>query len=170
MQLLSASSALALSRYMDKEEEARFLRVIDGGFDVLNSGHPGDVKRLRQGFSGQPEQETALDELAEEAATMRVGAARHLYPFQKGILVTVQSVRGLLADVRESCGMDTYLLTRHLTQDRLEGFFGMVRGCGGSNVNPTPTEAKSRLRLLTILLLMQHGADVTWPRSGLGSR
>ncbi|KAF0297948.1 Transposable element P transposase [Amphibalanus amphitrite] len=159
MQLLSASSALALSRYMDKEEEARLLRIVDDGFDVLNSGHPGDTKPLRRGYSAGPEQEAALSALAEEAATLRIGAARHLYPFQKGILVTVQSVRGLLADIRERCGADTYILTRHLSQDRLESFFGMVRGCGGSNLNPTPTEAKSRLRLLTILILTQHGVS-----------
>ena len=147
MQLLSSSSALALSRYLQKEEEARFLRTIDEGFDVPNSGHPGDVKRLRQGYTGQPEQEAALSALAEEAATLRVKNARVLYPFQKGIIVTVRSVRGLLANMQEKFGRDTYLLTRHLTQDKLEGFFGLVRGCGGSNPNPTPTEAKSRLRL-----------------------
>ena len=159
MQLLSSTSALAMRRYMGKEEEARFLRVVDEGFDVLNSAHPKDVKPLRRGYSGQPEQEAALTELVKETTAMRIGKARHLYPFQKGILVTVKSVRGLLADVRSRYGADTYLLTRHLTQDRLEGFFGMVRGCGGSNSNPTPTEAKSRLRLLTILMLTQHGVS-----------
>ena len=159
MQLLSSSSALAVSRYMEQEEEARFLRTIDDGFDVLNSGHPSDIKVLRRGYSGKAEQEAALSALVKEATQLRVGKARHLYPFQKGILVTVRSVRGLLADLQSKFGDDTYLLTRHLTQDRLEGFFGLVRGCGGSNPNPTPTEAKSRLRLLTILMLTQHGVS-----------
>ena len=60
-QLVSASSALALRRHMiDKEKEADFIEKFDSGMDVLNSAHPGDVKLLRRGYSGRPEQEAAL--------------------------------------------------------------------------------------------------------------
>ena len=120
---------------------------------------PGDIKALRRGYSGLHDQEAALSALEKEVSMLRVGKVNHLYPFQKGILVTVRAARGLLADLKKKLGDDTYLLTRHLTQDRLEGFFGMVRGCGGSNQNPTPTYAKARLRLLTILMLMRHGVS-----------
>ena len=75
---------------------------------------------------------------------MRVGKARHQYPFQKGLLVTVRSVRGLLKDMQTQFGPETYLLTRHLTQDKLESVFGLMRGCGGYNQNPNPTEARVR--------------------------
>ena len=133
-QLLNASSALALRRYTTKKTEADFFEIIDAGMDVLNAGHPGDVKLLRRGYSGRPEQEAALSALAEEIAAFRVGSAKFLYPFQKGLLVTIRAVRGLLADVQAKFGSDTYILTRRLTQDRLDSFFGRVRGRhGGSN-------------------------------------
>ena len=158
-QLLSASCALALRRYTEKKVEADFFSIVDAGMDVLNAGHPADVKSLRRGYSGRPEQEDALTALVEEVAAFRVGKASFLYPFQKGLLVTVRAVRGLLADLQARFGDNTYLLTRHLTQDRLESFFGLVRGRGGGNLNPTPTEAKARLRLLTLLQLTRHGVS-----------
>ena len=94
--------------------------------------------------------EAALTALVEEVAAFRVGRAHFLYPFQKGLLVTVRAVRGLLADLQAKFGNCTYLLTRHLTQDRLESFFGLVRGRGGANQN---------LRLLTLLQLTRHGVS-----------
>ena len=118
---VSASCGLALRRYMpDKKAEADFFFVIDSGMDVLNGGHPKDPKPLRRGYSGTPEQEAALTALVEEMSAMRIGSVRHLLPFQKGLLVTVRSVRGLLGDVRQRYGADCFLLPRHLTQDRLE--------------------------------------------------
>ena len=87
--------------------------------DVLNSGHRNDVKPLRRGYSGLPEQEAALTALIEEVAGMRVGKAGHQYAFQKGLQVTVRLVRGLLKDMQTQFGPETYLFTRHLTQDKL---------------------------------------------------
>ncbi|KAF0301696.1 hypothetical protein FJT64_026068 [Amphibalanus amphitrite] len=119
--------ALALRRHMtDKEKEVDFIKKIDSGMDVLNSAHPGDVKLLRRGYSGRPEQEEALAALEKEVAGMRVGNARHLYPFQKGLLVTIRAVPGPCVDSRKvfktSNGTETYLLTRKLAQDKLESF------------------------------------------------
>ncbi|KAF0292122.1 Transposable element P transposase [Amphibalanus amphitrite] len=156
---MSASSALALRRHItDKEKEVDFIEKIDSGMDVLNSSHPGDVKLLRRGYSGRPEQE-ALAALEKEVAGMRVGNARHLYPFQKGLLVTIRAVRGLTKDLQGQYGTETYLLTRKLTQDKLESFYSQVRGRGGSSLNPTRTEAKARIRLLTLLQLARHGVS-----------
>ena len=119
VQLLSATSALALERYLGRDEEALFLRVVDNGFDVLNAGHPGDVKPFRRGYSGTPEQEEALTTLQREVEGLRVGSSQHLLPFQKGLLVDIRSVRGLLKELEKNLGPDIYLLTRGLSQDRL---------------------------------------------------
>ena len=103
---------------------------------------------------------TTLTAFEAEAKAMRVGQRKDaLLPFQKGIVMCAASVRGLLQDMRAKFGEDVFLQTRHLTQDRLEGFFGMVRGGGGSNLNPTPTEVRlrSRLRLLVLLFAIQRG-------------
>ena len=55
-------------------------------------------------------------------------------------------------------GPDVYLLTRRLSRDRLEATFGLVRVGGGPNTNRTPTDAMSRLRLLSLLML----ASICW--------
>ncbi|KAF0310604.1 Transposable element P transposase [Amphibalanus amphitrite] len=162
VQLLSATSALALERYLGRDEAARFFRVVDDGFDVLNAGHPPDVKPFRRGYSGTPEQETALTALQREVEGLRVGSARHL-PFQGGLLVDVRSVPGLLKDLQKTLGPDTYILTRRLSQDRLEATFGLLRVGGGSNTNPTPTDAMSRLRLLSLLMLTRRGVNILAP-------
>ena len=164
VQLVSATSALALERYLGREEAARFFRVVDDGFDVLNAGHPDDVKPFRRGYSGTAEQEEALTALRREVEGLRVGDARHLLPFQKGLLVDIRSVRGLLRDLQSSLGPDVFLLTRRLSQDRLESTFGLIRVGGGSNTNPAPVEAICRLTLLSLLMLTRRGVNL-WAAS-----
>ena len=153
----------------DRQEEGRVVRLFDKMTDVLNGIHPGDRKPLRRGYQGSEEQdqEQVLDEATQELAVMRFGASSVLYPFQKGLLVTIRSVRGLLEDLREQLGPNTYILTRRLTQDRLEGFFGMVRGKCGSNSNPNPVDTIATVRLLTLLFGLNSGANPTpQPASG----
>ena len=159
VQLLSATSALALERYLGRTEAAEFVKTVDEGFDVLNAGHPDDVKPHRRGYRGSPEQEAALTALQREVEGLRVGDARHLLPFQRGLLVDIRSVRGLLADLKGSIGPQTYIMTRRLTQDRLEATFGLIRVGGGANTNPTPIDAASRLTLLSLLMLTRHGVN-----------
>ena len=90
-----------------------------------------------------------------ETTQTRIGVTRHMFHFQKGLVQTVASVRGLLRDMQSEFGEKTCLLTRRLTQDHLESFFGKRRkGRGGSNLNATSTEAKARLRLLALLFVM----------------
>ncbi|KAF0303898.1 Transposable element P transposase [Amphibalanus amphitrite] len=164
MQLISNSTANCLRHFLtdaeaDFTEEARVIELFDKVCDVLNSASPADPKSLRRGYKASEEQEAVLDGAVEELLAMRFGSARHLYPFQKAMLVTIRSVRGLLRDMRSAFGEDTYLLTRRLTQDQLEGLFGMVRGRCGSNSNPNPVDAMASLRLLTILSGLKCGVS-----------
>ena len=59
----SAPRRIALERYLGRADAARFVRIIDSGFDVLNAGHPLDAKPFRRGYRGAPEQEEALTAL-----------------------------------------------------------------------------------------------------------
>lgn len=128
LQLLSATTATVIERFVPgKQEEARVIRLMDAACDVLNAIHPRDVKVLRRGYCGSAAQEEVLSAAAAECAEMRVVGAKKPYVFQKAFLVTVTSMRGLLADLRRLYG-DVYLLTRRANQDRLESFFS---GCYG---------------------------------------
>lgn len=162
LQLLSATTASAIERYIPgKQREARFIRLFDSFGDILNAGFLGDTKPLRRGYSGSENQEYVLSATLAELQAMRSNThgLSYLFPFQKGMIVTIRSVRGLLADMKNSHGEATYILTRRLSQDRLESFFGLVRTRGGNSQNPSPTEARSRVRLLTLQLAMRRGVN-----------
>ena len=55
----------------------------------------------------------------------------------------------------------TYMLTGRVTQDALESFFGQARGNGGPNTHPDATEAKNRMRALTLQYLVRLRVDPT---------
>ena len=162
MQLISSSAAHCMRHFLtdgDYTEEARVVQLFDDVCDILNSASPADPKTLRRGYKATEQQEAVLDAAIEELLIMRFGSAQHLYPFQKAMLVTIRSVRGLLGDMRTAFGEATYLLTRCLTQDQLEGLFGSVRGRSGSNSNPNPVDAMASMRLLTILFGLNCGVS-----------
>ena len=101
LQLISSSTATVIERFLPgKAEEARVIKVMDAACDVLNAINPRDKKVLRRGYCGSREQEEALTAALNECTVMRVGKSRHLYVFEKGLIVTIQSSRGLLADLR----------------------------------------------------------------------
>ena len=50
VQLLSNSVATATERFLDRREEANYVRTLDRGFDALNAQSPADAKELRRGM------------------------------------------------------------------------------------------------------------------------
>ena len=67
-------------------------------------------------------------------------------PFQKGILISIQSTMSLFKELKNE-GVD-FLHTAKLNQDCLENFFSRLRGVGGNNNHPAPVEAMDRVRIL----------------------
>lgn len=57
--------------------------------------------------------------------------------FQKGILMSVTSIKGLQAEMRDKFGIILYLMTHRVNQDFLDNFFSQVRGRNGPNDHPT---------------------------------
>ncbi|KAF0288772.1 Transposable element P transposase [Amphibalanus amphitrite] len=166
VQLLSNSVATAAERFLGRREEAEFIRVLDRGLDALNGQNLADAKKLRRGMSGDSaEHQKALSDL-EKAVKLRFIGKRTLFPFQKGFLVTIASMRGLVNDVTAQLGPDSYVLTGRINQDPLESFFGLVRGKGGACLHPSPSEARCRVRNLTLMLALRLGLN---PLSGAGN-
>lgn len=158
-QLISAATAEAAATFLGRDEEAKFIRTFDSGFDALNGQCPTDLKTLRRGMAvGSIGHHKALDEL-EAAVSLKFSKKSSLLPFQKGFIVSIKSMRGVVADLAQLIGPNTYVLTGRINQDLLESFFSLVRGKGGANVNPSPSEAKSRVRSLTLLFLLRLGLN-----------
>lgn len=59
--------------------------------------------------------------------------------FQKGILMSIQSLKGLREEVHKKFGFK-YILTHRTNQDCLENFFCQMRGRNGPNDHPSPVE------------------------------
>ena len=169
-QLLSASVATATGQFFpEKEAERDFVATVDAGFDVLNARAYSDPKPLRQGFPRHAGQYEALEQLELLVQHARFGKHKDLLPFQKGFLITIASMRLLADDVRRMFGADTYMLTGRVTQDPLESFFSQVRGKGGPNTHPDATEAKNRMRALTLQYLVRLGVGPTGPTADDGA-
>ena len=143
----------------ERQEEARFVKDVDAGFDVLNARACSDPKPLRQGFPRMPVQHQVLKRLEWLMLNARFGAKKSLLPFQKGFLVTLASMKALANDMQDMFGDAVYLLTGRVTQDSLESFFSQVRGKGGPHTTPDSTEAKHRMRALTLQYLVRWGVN-----------
>ena len=76
------------------------------------------------------------------------GGRASLLPFQRDMLRTTSSLRGLRADLSEAVPELDYLITSRLNQDCLENLFSQLRGMCGQNQHPDAVEARARLRIL----------------------
>ena len=82
-----------------------------------------------------------------------------LLPYQKGFIVTIKSMRGIVGDLLPLLGPNAYLLSGRINQDGLESFFSLVRSRGGTNIHPSPSEAKCRVRNLTLMYALRMGVN-----------
>jgi len=109
-----------------------FVLTVNNWFDVHNSqqkygAHPG-VNSFGVDIQKQ-EQILVLMNLYVE--NMKVCSETLLMPFQKGILISNASLRGLYDQLKRTYGQQfQYLITRRLQQDVLENFFAYEsNGC-----------------------------------------
>ena len=73
--------------------------------------------------------------------------------FQEGAMLTINGILGLLEHLKTCYGVD-HLFTIFLTQDFLERFFGLIRGMGNFDPNPSPQQFMYRLQTaITIFFL-----------------
>lgn len=148
-QLFSSTVARAFKKYFpEKEKISKFIQLVNDASDVLNSRIPDDSKnKLKSAYGkGLAEQERILEEFARAVRNLRVGKAQTLYPFQKGILITITSLRGIY---QELCGPPfylKYLMTSRFNQDHVENIFCIVRMLGGFYSHPAPVECINRLK------------------------
>lgn len=68
-----------------------------------------------------------------------------LLPFQKGIIISIDSLRKLFLDLKEDINIK-YLLTYNLNQDPLQGLFSTIRAIKGLHDHPNALQFKYRLR------------------------
>lgn len=128
------------------KETSTFIKLINDWFDVFNSqvkygSHPG-----ANAFGVDLEKQIMiLNETSETVSQMMVGNHKALIPFQKGIVLSNNSLIELFQYLQNQYDLD-YILTYKLNQDILENFFSYIRGMGATNDHPTAMDIKYRLR------------------------
>lgn len=69
--------------------------------------------------------------------------------FQKGILMSITSLKLLRSKMNEKFGFK-FILTHRLNQDFLENFFCQIRGRSGQHDHPTPVECLQRIKVIML--------------------
>ena len=170
-QTLSSSTAdvlefcrdgLALAEFKNCEGTVKFLRLIDGFFDVLNSRNkfarglkaaikPGNGEQVMDFLDGAFQYIAAIKDVAGNLMFMTSKKTAFV-----GFLACIKSLKQIY---KQHVGEDKplkYLLTYKLSQDHLELFFGAIRAAGGFNNNPTTRQFVATYKRL----LMRHDVEV----------
>lgn len=128
-------------------ECSELLKVTNDWFDVFNSKVPQSDSRARVKAYGLalPDQNEILDKMEETMYNLKKVGSNTLLPFQRGIIISIRSLKQLFIDMKEDFNIK-YLLTYHLNQDPLEGLFSIIRAIGGLYDHPTALQFKYRLR------------------------
>ena len=93
------------------------------------------------------EQSAVLDQVKMVVSSMRRKNKASLLPFQTGILISVEALRGLFNALKDLFNVK-FILTARLNQDPVENIFSQIRGIGSSH--PGPVDCANRLRLLLL--------------------
>lgn len=91
------------------------------------------------------EQNEILDKMSNIVKEMRKRGTNAMLPFQKGIVISIESLKKLFNDLKQDFDIK-YLLTYNLNQDPLEGLFSIMRAIGGLYDHPSALQFKYRLR------------------------
>ncbi len=151
-----------------EQEKADAIDLINNGFDVLNSrskeGHKewdfalGWLKKTGDTIRGFNRQKDIIVQMRHLINNMRVMSKNKegvstprkvLLPFQKGMVVSIDSALDLLAKLQEKYGA-TYLMTSRCNSDNVENFFSRIRYISGADTHPAAVDFKNRFRLVIL--------------------
>lgn len=146
---------LKLPQFQGAHATAKFIRIFDRLFDLLNSRNPlarSYKAAMRKGNA--PSWKAFLKEAEEYIRNLKDANGRFVIDGQKktgflGLIICMNSVAGLFAALVVTDKLN-YLLTHKMSQDHLETFFGCVRGRGGFNNNPTACQFKAAYKRLLV--------------------
>ena len=115
----------------------------------MNSRQTLCKKKLSSGFGLHLEEQLGvLNQMKDCISAMRVIGRKGLLPFQKGILLSISSMKGLFEEMQTSGG--NFILTSHCNSDPCENTFSCLRGLGAANNHPGPVDTMNRIRLLIV--------------------
>jgi len=137
--------------FPNRSKEGRFLRLVAVWFEIFNSRLVSEAIPTKRPFGLDLEYQLGvLQDMFEEILDLRVGKSRTIYPFQRGLLSSIESLKGLYFELSATQMNISYVLTNRLNQDYIENFFSMVRQAGKYSDNPSAVDAKKRIKLVAL--------------------
>ncbi|KFM72922.1 Transposable element P transposase, partial [Stegodyphus mimosarum] len=152
--LFSRTTAKGILHLTGNQKASDFFELIDSFFDIMNSTKPyppsDKILKAAFGLNEHHEKQIQVLELMKKViGGLRVQGKSNMLPFQKGIIISINSLFGLHQDLKSSYDVK-YILTSRLTQDALESLFSQIRGLGRFNDHPSPSEVIRRLKQLIL--------------------
>lgn len=155
-ELLSETTAKALARYKPGNDPllavnvATFISDINQWFDIFNSYAPRNKLASKNAFGINLESQVAhLDKIIDLIENMKPIGKTSIQTFQKGIIISTKSLKGLFNSMKEEFNA-AYICTHRLNQDCLENFFFQLRSRGGADDHPSPLNALYRIRMIIL--------------------
>lgn len=143
-------------KYSNYKELSYVLKLVNDWFDIHNSMAEFGRHEGVNAFTASEKQVKILDEMTELFKKIKIGKHECCLPFQNGIIISNESLKGLYEMVKEKFQVN-FIITRNLDQDVLENFFGFIRSMGSLYTHPDALQFKYRLRLY---LLSKHSDTV----------
>lgn len=155
-QLLSHTTATGLIHYQPGADKSlalntgKFIEIISTWFDIMNSYSASETLHVKKPYGCMlQEQDEHLDITYKTIKGMRCIGKISLLTFQKGILMSITSLKSLFQDMKQKFDC-SYILTHRLNQDSLESFFSQIRSRGGLHDHPSPLNAIYRIRMIVL--------------------
>lgn len=170
-QVFSNTNAIALEWCGEKgfiedclewSETAKFITLFNDWFDLFNSSSKfGSHSGMHEYGINAEKQNELLAKVSLLVKDMRVGKRSNLLPFQKGILISNESLKNLYNDMKmmfENTQYPvTYIMTTRLNQNVVENLFAYIRAMKACNDRPTALDLRYRFRWY---ILGKHSTDV----------
>jgi hypothetical protein len=153
-ELLSNKTVAALTKNYPSDplaaNTARFCKVSNDLFDVFDTSFKPNKNPLKAPFIGSDEQMATLDEASKFFSDIRkmtkTGKRKEaLLPFQKGALMSIQSLIMLWGELKDKFGIKQ-MATNQLNNDALESAFSCLRDKGFDDC-PGPLSLLHRTKL-----------------------
>jgi archaellum component FlaC len=127
-QLFSNTTSTALRQYLhgDAAQLADFVQLVNNWFDVMNSYALSTSIPTKKPYGiDLQNQNEVLEKMFFTISNMKCIGKKNQQVFQKCILMSIESLRGLFTQMKAEYDVN-YILTHRLNQDCLENFFSQV--------------------------------------------
>jgi hypothetical protein len=140
--------------FQNRPKQGDFIELFNNWFDLMNTRSTQDAHNpnpFKTPFGTHLNLHMELLHKVEKAVLdLRVGDKPYIYPFQRGMLQSINSTKGLFNDLSGSSMRVSSLLMHRVNQDCAENAFCRIRQFGGNHSSPSAVDAKRRLKLLCL--------------------